>query len=266
MRTHTTPRRLRTALAGLAALALAACATGASEPVPKLDGTAWTLAALGGQDLAPGGPSVTLAFSADRAQGSDGCNRYGRGYTQSAGQLQFKPGPGVSTLMACPGPADALAKGWQQVLADTQSLRHAQGRLLLLGAGGQVLAQLEPQAQGLAGTQWEVLGYNNGQQAVVSLLNGSRATLAFGADGRLSGFGGCNQLMGQYKVDGEGVSFSGVGATRRACLDPTGVMTQESALLRALERASTLRREGDRLELRGANGELQLGLRKAPAK
>lgn len=252
----------------LAGAGLAACAgggLGGGAPAGAslvLEDSAWVLAALPGQDLAPGTPAATLRFAAGRAQGSDGCNRYQRSYQRSgAAGLRFDPAGGVATLMACPGPAEALSRGFAAALAATRSAALQDGQLQLLDEGGRVLARLQAQAQLLAGSRWEVLAYNNGRQAVVSLMLGSQAQLAFDAQGRLSGSGGCNQLMGQYQQQGEAISFSGVAATRRACLQPGGLMAQETAILQALESVASLQREGERLELRRADGALALSLK-----
>lgn len=258
--------------AALALLAggLSACAGvggGGGGGAPTLEGSRWVLAELAaqpGQDLPPT-LRPTLAFENGRAGGSDGCNRYARPYTQRGGNLDFGPGPGVGTLMACQPGREALSQGWQAALAATRAARVAPGdggMLELLDGDGRTLARLAPQPAGLAGTRWEVLMLNNGQQAVSSLIDGSRIELAFDADGRLSGSGGCNPLLGRYELKpgdgGQVLRLSGLAQGRRACLHPTGVMTQEAQLLRQLEGAERFRREGDRLELRRADGALVL--------
>ncbi|MBK8613664.1 MAG: META domain-containing protein [Flavobacteriales bacterium] len=37
------------------------------------------------------------------------------------------------------------------------------------------------------------------------------------ADKSLSGFGGCNNLMGQFNLDGSTIGFPGVGSTKKYC-------------------------------------------------
>lgn len=236
---------------------LFACTTMAPPPaslLPTLDNTVWTLVSLTGQAV-PATPGATLRFEGGRAQGSDGCNRFGGPYTATDGGLKIGPQL-VATRMACPEPAGALASAFNAALAATQSHRVDGGRLVLLGAGGAALATLAPQATGLTGTAWQVTGYNNGRQAVVSVLGGTTLTLEFLADGRLRGSGGCNQFGSSYSSTGRQLGIGPAATTRKACPAPEGVMEQEAAFLHALETVASALREGDRLELRSAGGAL----------
>ena len=68
---------------------------------------------------------------------------------------------------------------------------------------------------------------------------------------RLSGSGGCNALSGQYVVAGNTLTFTGVVATRKACLEG---MEQEQALLNALSKTGGWRIQGDHLWLLDVGG------------
>jgi len=252
------------ALFGLLLTGLLACTTmDESKPSPSLDGSAWTLASLPG-GLPAGSAVPTLAFDAARASGSDGCNRYFAMYTpKSTGQLQF--GQRGGTQMACPPDQSQMADAFNAALAATRAYRIEDGQLLLLDAGGTVRATFDPQATTLAGTTWRVTGYNNGKQAVVSVISGSTLGVSFGAGGKLSGSGGCNSFTGSYRAEGKTIGIGPLAATRKACALPEGVMAQEAAFLRALESAATTRREGHRLELRTENGALAATLQSAAA-
>src|SRR5690606_5307243 len=106
--------------------------------------------------------------------------------------------------------------------------------------------------------------YNNGRQAVVSVLNGTRLSIGFPADGKASGFAGCNRFSGTFESQGTSLSFGPVATTRMACASPDGIMEQEQAFLKALETVSIVRFEGDRLELRTRDGELAMTLGRSP--
>lgn len=252
--------RSRLAVVSIAAAGLlSACASVSSTPdAPSLDGTAWVLSALPGRALLPGS-SVTLHFDGGRASGSDGCNRYSTSYTAGGSQLTLAPG-GASTMMACAPDVMEQARAFMAGLAAARSYRVEAGQLQLLGADGAVVAGLAPQPQGVAGTAWRVTGYNNGRQAVVSVLGGTTLTMAFSADGRVSGSAGCNNYMGDYASSGDALSFGPAATTRMMCAAPEGIMEQEQLFLKALESVATLRREGDRAELRRADGALAISL------
>ncbi|MCU0774395.1 MAG: META domain-containing protein [Ideonella sp.] len=68
---------------------------------------------------------------------------------------------------------------------------------------------------------------------------------------RLAGSGGCNRLMGRWRVDGEGLAFSQIATTRMAC--PAG-MEQENRFLAALGTVARHRIEGEQLTLIDASG------------
>ena len=91
--------RLPLALASTLFALLTGCAAMTQDAdAPGLDGTAWMLSTLPGQSLLPGHPA-TLFFDAGRAQGSDGCNRYGTSYTVDGSKLAVST-QGASTRMA----------------------------------------------------------------------------------------------------------------------------------------------------------------------
>ena len=235
---------------------LMACSamTQGSDPVPPLQDTAWVLAMLPGM-ATPQAAAPTLRFEAGRVQGSDGCNRYGAPYTGANGRLQIGPN-GMSTQMACPEPVSRLAASFNAALAKAMAYRIDAKTLVLLDPAGATLASFVAQGTDLAGTAWQVTAYNNGKQAVVSVTTGSTITIEFMPDGRVRGSGGCNSFSASYTSSADQLAIGAVGATRRACAEPDGVLVQEAAFLRALETVAFARREGHRLELRTASGAL----------
>lgn len=231
-----------------------------ASTAPDLSGSAWTMSMPTGAAKATEAVP-TMRFDDGRVSGSDGCNRFSGPYSSSSGKLQFAA-PRVGTMMACPTEDGArMARVFDGALSATRAYRIEGGKLMLLDAGGAVLMRFDAQATGLAGTAWRVGGYNNGKQAVVSVLTGSTLTVTFGNDGRVSGSGGCNNFGGSYRADGEKLTIGPLAATRKACAVPEGVMQQETAFLRALETTATAQREGDRLELRTAAGAMAATLR-----
>jgi heat shock protein HslJ len=235
---------------------LTGCTTvgAATDPVP-LDGTAWILAALPGRPALTGA-APTLAFADGRAQGSDGCNRYGLSVAVKGPSITFGP-RGMSTQMACSDEVMKQAESFIGALNGARTYRVEAGRLQLLGADGAVLATFAAQPTTLAGTRWQVTGINNGRQALVSLLGGTTVTMAFDTEGRVSGSAGCNQFNARYEAEGSKIRFLAPAATRKMC-PGEGVMAQEQQFLKALEAATTVRLEGSRVEFRDAAGAMQV--------
>lgn len=72
-------------------------------------------------------------------------------------------------------------------------------------------------------------------------------------DRRVSGSGGCNRLLGGYRLDGEQIAFGDLALTMMACI--TG-MEREQAFLGALRDATRWRVIGSHLELFGSDDAL----------
>jgi heat shock protein HslJ len=226
----------------------------------SLTGTSWNLVALAGEDIDPALPAVTLRFDADGTLGGfDGCNRY-RGAFSVAGTAIHIPSEMATTRAACREPLTRRASAYAEALGRAASFAVDANRLSLQDAAGREVAVFEAGSLTLAGTAWEVMAYNNGKQAVVSVLGGTRITAHYGDDGRVTGSAGCNQYFAGYEVEGESISIALPGATRRFCAEPEGIMDQEARFLEALRSAASFRLEGERLALRTPDGALALTL------
>jgi heat shock protein HslJ len=62
----------------------------------------------------------------------------------------------------------------------------------------------------------------------------SHPTLILGQDGRAYGNGGCNHWFAAYTLEGDQLSFSEIGSTRKMC--PPALMVQEQHFLEALSK------------------------------
>ena len=71
--------------------------------------------------------------------------------------------------------------------------------------------------------------------------------------GRVSGFSGCNRLVGSYTVEGDIVTLSQLAGTMMACPEPA--MALESAFRAALGGPLRFSIDGGRLSLKPASGE-----------
>jgi heat shock protein HslJ len=128
-----------------------------------------------------------------------------------------------------------------------------EGRLHITNADNAVILTFEVQvAPSLTGILWRATNYNNGQEAVVNVLDGSEITAIFNEDGTLSGSAGCNNYVAGYTVDGNQITIEQAASTMMMCAEPEGVMEQEAAYLMALTTAATFSIQGNVLEMRTA--------------
>lgn len=108
----------------------------------------------------------------------------------------------------------------------------------------------------LRGTQWTVTQL--GGVPVFDDENARAPSLHFeAAENRLSGFTGCNRLVGQYAVAGSALRFDKLAATRMAC---PGASLLELTFTDALKATASWNLFGDELELYDDSGLLRMRL------
>jgi heat shock protein HslJ/uncharacterized membrane protein len=90
----------------------------------------------------------------------------------------------------------------------------------LEGCGGDPAALLQ-------GHPWIVQAING-----TTLGEGSRVSMSFGPEGRVSGHASCNTYSGKYTLTGEALTIGQAVSSRKACLP--ALMTQEAAFLAVL--------------------------------
>jgi len=218
-----------------------------------LENVTWRLTELPGQTLpaAQDRNAVTVSFEAGRVHGFAGCNQFMGSYTLDGERLVLSTLAG--TMMACPEPAMSVENHFLRSFSGALNVAVAGNTLILTPANGGQALQFERAAPPrLEGVLWDVTGYNNGRQAVVSPKTGTRLTLMF-QDGEVSGSSGCNRFHGQFTVEGNALKIRPLATTRMACEDE--VMTQEQAFLRALESATTWAIVRGMLDVHRADGE-----------
>jgi len=144
----------------------------------------------------------------------------------------------LAVLCGC-GPTD---RGAPAVADDGESSARAEPPAPATAAG--------PGALTAGGWRLETLGANG---TAVSPVAGTEVAVAFAADGRITGTGGCNRFSGSYETgEGRALSFSPLAATRTAC--PPEIMSQEDSFFVALGRVASFDIEGDRLSLAASDG------------
>lgn len=83
--------------------------------------------------------------------------------------------------------------------------------------------------------------------------------IQFGAEGKLSGYGGCNRLMGTYTQNGDALHFGPIATTRKMCAD---VMETEQTILQILDDTRTAKASHLKLTLFDVDGEILVKLQR----
>jgi heat shock protein HslJ len=98
-------------------------------------------------------------------------------------------------------------------------------------------------------TSWVLIAYRG-----EDLIKGSTITAIF-KDGEVRGTSGCNSYFGSYEINGDNITFTQVGATLMACLDPEGIMDQEATFHSMLTEAESFQVVNEQLVILSSNGE-----------
>ena len=228
---------------------------------PAFEGVDWQLVQFrtgdAMQKAAASEHAAVLRFEGGRLSGSAGCNRLMGAYHGDGNTLSFEPHI-AATMMACPPPLMAQEQAVIDAFGQAASYRIAGDTLRISDADGKTLLELTKQAQlPLTGTRWRLTWYNNGKQAIVSVLKDTNVLLQLRDDGQLAGKA-CNSYRGGFEQEGDSWRVVGpIAATRMACPGPDGASEQESAYFAALERVAHFRISGDELTLTDAQGTTQ---------
>ena len=226
----------------------------------QLEGPEWILSAYLNQDgemvEALAGVFASANFADGQVNGNGSCNGYSGGYEVDGSSISI--GPLASTEMFCGNPPGVMEQetAFLSAMGSAVEYRIESDQLVLLDPGGEMLLVFDAgEPLELPGSLWNVLMYNNGQEAVVSVILSTKLTAYFGEDGQLTGNAGCNNYTASYEVDGDQIKIGPAATTRMACSEPDGIMEQEAAYLAALEMASSYQFEDQqRLILLDAEG------------
>ncbi|MFV2063449.1 MAG: META domain-containing protein, partial [Chloroflexota bacterium] len=174
-----------------------------------IEGISWLLRwqAVGDtQAEVPDGILVSLRMEDGEAGGNGGCNSYSTSYTIDGASITF--GRIASTLMACQESASSVESDYLANLASVATWDSDGATLTFGSAAGFDLLQYEAAPQGSIVGSWIAQGINNGSGGVVSSTMTSEVTADFSADGKLTGFDGCNDYFTTYQVDGDAIDIS----------------------------------------------------------
>jgi heat shock protein HslJ len=106
----------------------------------------------------------------------------------------------------------------------------------------------EPPPLPFVGTKWTLVTERK--------LSGEQPWLEFG-DGAVTGFSGCNRIMGRYLQDAVGagaIIFSTLSTTKRMCEDP--LMAIEERIIGVLRSSTNVKVTGNTLRIDGSAGKL----------
>ncbi len=238
-----------------------------AAPTP-LDGTKWILQSYRGGDgqmVAPiEGSLVTGQFRSGRiVTGSGGCNDFTAGYTYDAGALTVSRA--ATTHKACESLMMDQEKAYLAALHRAARFVRADDWLTLQGRDGAALLVYQPEPPPvISGAEWRMTAFNAGKAGFVSGRRDVSVTAVFGADGQVTGSGGCNDYKAKFTQAGDRLIMGPIILlSRKPCA--AEVLAQERAFLAALRSATRVDRDGGQLLLTRGDDTQVASFSAAPA-
>jgi heat shock protein HslJ len=185
---------------------------------------------------------ITITFGMDAyLSGSSGCNTYSATWQSDGTTLTV--GPIAATRAHCGTDVDALESRYLGLLQVATSWSLNGSALEVVTSAGSTLVYGGNAAEPAIVGAWQ-LSTSGG----TPVPNGIVATAVFGADGTLTGTGGCNTYSASYTLDGSSLSIGPLAATRLSCTDNGAI---EPAYLDTLQGATSWSVAGDNLTIEG---------------
>jgi heat shock protein HslJ len=237
----------------LSTILLSAC-TNSSE---NLEGTLWRMTSYKNTEGEIIGTlsdvKTTAEFKNGQVNGNAACNTYNGSYNLDGDQITF--GMMMTTMMACQTPVMDQESSYLAALALVSSFEVSQESLRMFDTDGNLVLEFDPlEPVALVGTNWLLTAYNNGRGGMQSVMIDTEITANFSEDGVVSGSAGCNSYNGSFQAAEETISIGPIANTEMACMEPDGMMDQETQYLTALHKAAVYTIHDDRLEIRDENG------------
>ena len=184
----------------------------------------WRLTRLGGVDRRAIGITATFT-DGGRISGFSGCNTHSGTFTTAGDSIDISDRLAV-TMRACDEPRMRAESAFLAALSSAGAYAVKGESLNLFDRHGRAVAEFAVEPQSLARTNWTVLSYNSGKQAVVSVTARTRLTADFGKTGELTGSAGCNGYRAAFTAAPPRISVGPVASTRKYCPSPAGVMAR----------------------------------------
>jgi heat shock protein HslJ len=165
---------------------------------------------------------ITATFTPKNTiSGSTGCNLYSGQYKLQGSRFTLAQSL-ITTKRACtPGPAEQESRVLDALRGGKKLTFDPQGNLILrykteTGTGSITLADRVTLLPPLANSKWRLVATETGSMS--NSVTNDKVTLVFGTNGKISGFGGCNNYSGNYVQKRDRLTLSNLTFTERACL------------------------------------------------
>jgi heat shock protein HslJ len=209
---------------------LVSCTACGADDGLDLSGREFVSESLEGRELVPG-TQVHLRFDSGELSASAGCNSMFGDYGFD-GNVLIVPGMG-STEIGCQAPLPAQDE-WLAAFLTARPTAELTEPRLTLSSPTETLRLIDREVgspdRPLVDTRW--IGNGIGDGTAVSFGPGSTlATIAFGSDGDVEAFSGCQHGSGGFAADETTIAFTDLEYDGVPCDDPSLQMLSDTFLL-----------------------------------
>lgn len=166
--------------------------------------------------------------------GKSGCNSFHATYEWNGQNIRVKNG--ISTMMACDEATMQLENQFKSLIEDTFHIQQTANQVVFLNKNNEPILQFQIPSTSdiwsfIDGKKWKLFMMQH-----VSQDYGDMYIQFDFANKRVSGSAGCNNFFGSFETTGDVIKFSGMGSTRKMCMDED-VMKHENQFLQLLSDA-----------------------------
>jgi len=127
------------------------------------------------------------------------------------------------------------------------------GAILLIVLALTFGACAKPSPTPLEDATWILESYGE-QGNLLTMLEGTEITATFdSAEKQVNGSAGCNSYFGDYQLSDNELTFTIIGHTEMYCMEPEGVMEQETQYLKTLNSAESYQVKDGTLQVNCGN-------------
>lgn len=181
-------------------------------------GTKMTLKKLNGKEITGMNFYLTMDKENLTVSGKSGCNGFNVTFETKNNKSCIRTGQGTGTLMACD---EAIMKLEHEFLNTIQNnkfkIKTKGDKVQFRNWWGKTIMEFEKQTEK---SVWSYIGANDWQLIQMNNIGKDygKASIKFDIkENRVSGNTGCNSFFGNYKIEGEYISFTQVGTTKMFC-------------------------------------------------
>lgn len=177
-----------------------------------------TLTKMNGKEITGTNFYLTMNKKNLTISGKSGCNSFNINFETKNNKSCIQTGQGIGTMMACEESIMKLENEFLNTIQNKKFKVKSKGyKVQFKNWWGKTILEFEKQTEK---SVWAYIENNNWKLIQMNSVGedyGKTSVKFDTTENRISGNTGCNNFFGSYKVEGEYISFTQMGATKMLC-------------------------------------------------